>query len=149
MDITTEIVNKLKSYFDGHRTNNLTDPIEITSIGVGLDVSVKPTISQLPSVFFSYGDLRQIRDELVGYDAQVMTVVIFATVNQTNTEDLIKRCGDMRALVETYTNAVRSLGVTEGNVLDARVRRVVTDKQVVHQYQRMIFMVEVTFEEQL
>ena len=149
MDVTTEIINKLKSYFDDHRTNNLTDPIEIVSIGVGLDVSAKPTLSQLPSAFFSYGDIRNVQDDLVGYDAQIITINVFATVNVTNTKDLIERCGDMRLLVHRYVSALRNLGISNANIIDARVRRVLTDKHIVHPYQRLIFMVDVTWEEML
>ena len=90
------------------------DPIEINAVGIGLQEPAKLPESQLPAVFFGYGDARRLEgNRFTDSEAEQFTVNVYATVNRTGTADLIDRQGAMRMLMDRVREEVRALTVSD------------------------------------
>lgn len=106
--------------FLGHKTDQETDPIEIRTVGVGLNDPAKLNENQLPAVFFHYGAARRIEPGTVGYDRETFTVVIEATVNKGTgpNSDFISRSGAMRLLIDEMAQASRAAHIADEIALE-------------------------------
>ena len=106
--------------FKSHRDDRETDPIEIKTIGVGLNDPAKLNENQLPAVFFHYGATRRIEPETVGFDRETFTVVIEATINKGigPDSDFISRSGAMRLLIDEMAQASRASHITDEVALE-------------------------------
>ena len=114
-----------------------------------LDLSVAPIPTQLPSIYFIYGDVDSSYSDLIGYLNQVFTVGLFATVNPTDTKSISERCGDMRLLIKGVVSNMRHepVGSTDTTIDDARIISVKTIDRKVNQYHRLFFKIAFAFEE--
>ena len=91
------------------------DPIEIVTIGVGLNDPAKLNEAQLPAVFFHYGATRRLEPQTVGSERESFTVIIEATVNK-GTADFIQRSGEMRLLIDEIAQESRA-GCTSDEIV--------------------------------
>ena len=105
----------LYGLFNQHRLDQEKDPIEIKTIGVGLNDPAKLNENQLPAVFFHYGAARRLEPETVGFDRETFTVVIEATVNKGtgSDSDFITRSGAMRLLIDDMAQASRAAHIMD------------------------------------
>ena len=93
------------------------DPIEIVTIGVGLNDPAKLNEDQLPAVFFHYGATRHLEPQTVGSERESFTVIIEATVNK-GTADFIQRSGEMRLLIDEIAQESRAGCASDEIVLE-------------------------------
>lgn len=92
-------------------------PIEIRTIGVGLNDPKNVDENQMPAVFFHYGASRRIEAETVGAERESFTVIIEATVNKGET-DFIDRSGRMRQLIDQIAQEARAISTGDGIALE-------------------------------
>ena len=115
--------NGLVALFEQYKNDRQPDdPIEIETIGVGLNDPAKLNELQLPAVFFHYGATRRLDTETVGSERESFTVIIEATVNKikaTNpddSKDFIQRSGEMRLLIDQIAQESRA-GCTSDEIV--------------------------------